>query len=621
MSRLRRVRITRSPPARAVATSYARSALATFSEGMRRLVLADLKEGVVRVGDLPRLTRTLAWLGFALLFAGVGMLFFNEALRAAFPLLPMIGGTTGRGELVPFALIPFTLFFLSVAWGFMLTGALHARRIVRLPVLLLYLVIAGVWTVGTSSNFLAALAAWAALLFVPVFFFVRRRAKAAPALEFGVFLVSISLTFGLSQVYAIQAWRTSGIPGVLVNVPTMIYTFDLLIIPLLLFIGVDIAEFVHRTANWASGLADAWTGRRVLYAVLFLLLAWRLGSVALETVGRLERSSLAEEAASYAGAFVIPLSVGTLWWLVRRHDGEDVSVERLVGVAKRVALPLIAAYMGLQAVDVVLTLLAGFLGLLVLALGLGEMEHLSETLEFGSRLIAQDANWQTLLAAAVILAAFWFTRRGRRVLALYLGILGTNALWIQLTNPGRPLSYFGWSGLEPVDLWWVVIFSAVTVFWLARGRLTEDRARRLLLLVLITLLMRQTGFIEDPFSPILGFTGVGMIALGIVWDALTIGFWANNDTPGLPRVSRIFLYLGYVLFGVAVINWSVASHDILQVDFFTGQAALGGFNLFGKPLIYAIFAVTLALPDANERNDEPAAGLDGRNLDTRGTGV
>ena len=68
------------------------------------------------------------------------------------------------------------------------------------------------------------------------------------------------------------------------------------------------------------------------------------------------------------------------------------------------------------------------------------------------------------------------------------------------------------------------VLRAVAVFWVVRGRLTEDRARRLLLLVLITALMRQTGFIEDPFSPVLGFTGIGMIALGLIWDALTIGF-------------------------------------------------------------------------------------------------
>ena len=151
-----------------------------------------------------------------------------------------------------------------------------------------------------------------------------------------------------------------------------------------------------------------------------------------------------------------------------------------------------------------------------------------------------------------------------------------------------------------------MIFAAVAAFWTVRRTLTEDRTRRLLLLVVITLLMRQTGFIEDPFSPVLGFTGVGMIALGLIWDALTIGFWANEGSRGLPRASRIWLYLGYILFSIAVLNWAVASHDILQVDFFTGQAALGGFGIFGKPLIYATFAVILARPDVEEVEGEPA---------------
>ena len=594
MSRLRRIRITQPQTTQDNAITLGRSALATFLDGMRKLFWEDLRPGVVRVGDLPRLTRNLSWLGFALVFAGIGLLFFNEPLRRVFPLLPMVGGTTGRGELVPYILIPLTIFILSVAWGFMLTGAMHTRRVVKLAVLLLYLMVAGLWAASTASNIPGALLSWSALLFVPVFFFLRRRKKAAPALEFGVLLVAVSLTFGVSQAYAIGAWRTSGIPGVLTNVPIMLYTFDLLVIPLLLFIGVDIAEFVHKTAGWASSLTDAWTGRRVLYGALFLLLAWRLGSVLLETLERIGRSSPAEQAAAYAGALAIPLSVGGVWWLVRRYEGEPITVERLLSVVKRVALPLIAIYLGLQAVMIVIALVAGLTGLLLLKVGLGKVQDVGDSLELVSRLIDQGTNWQTLVAVVAMVAALFFARRGRRVLALYLGILGANALWINLTNPGGPLSFFAWSGLEPVDFWWVVFFGAVAVYWAVRGRMTEDRARRLLLLVLITALMRQTGFIEDPFSPVLGFTGIGMIALGLIWDALTIGFWANYDSPGMPRASRILLYLGYILFSIAVLNWAVATHDILQVDFFTGQAALGGFGLFGKPLIYAIFAVTLA---------------------------
>ena len=302
------------------------------------------------------------------------MLFFNEPLRRAFPLLPMVGGTTGRGELVPYILIPLTIFILSVAWGFMLTGALHTRRVVKLAVLLLYLMVAGVWTASTASNIPAALLSWSALLFVPVFFFLRRRKKAAPALEFGVLLVAVSLTFGVSQAYAIGAWRTSGIPGVLTNVPIMLYTFDLLVIPLLLFIGVDIAEFVHKTAGWASGLTDAWTGRRVLYGVLFLLLAWRLGSVVLETLERIGRSSPADQAAAYAGALAIPLSVGGVWWLIRRYGGEPVTVERLL---ERRQEGRAAAHRHLPGACrqsmIVIALVAGLTGLLLLKAGLGEV--------------------------------------------------------------------------------------------------------------------------------------------------------------------------------------------------------------------------------------------------------
>ena len=187
---------------RSAATSLGRTTYGTFSDAMRKLVIDDLQPGVVHVGDLPRLTRTLAWLGFILVFAGVAMLFFNEPLRQVFPLLPMLGGTTGRGGLVPFVLIPVTIFILSVAWGFMLAGALHAGLIVRLAVLVLYLVVAGVWTAGTATNLPAALVSWSALLLVPVYFFLRRRAKAAPAPEFGVLLILVSLTYGVSQVYA-----------------------------------------------------------------------------------------------------------------------------------------------------------------------------------------------------------------------------------------------------------------------------------------------------------------------------------------------------------------------------------------------------------------------------------
>ena len=98
--------------------------------------------------------------------------------------------------------------------------------------------------------------------------------------------------------------------------------------------------------------------------------------------------------------------------------------------------------MSLQAVEIVAALGVGLFGLLLLALGLGKVQDLGDSLELVGRLIDQDANWQTLLSVVAMVAALYFARRGRRVLALYLGILGANDLWMQLTDPGRPLSFF-----------------------------------------------------------------------------------------------------------------------------------------------------------------------------------
>jgi hypothetical protein len=79
----------------------------------------------------------------------------------------------------------------------------------------------------------------------------------------------------------------------------------------------------------------------------------------------------------------------------------------------------------------------------------------------------------------------------------------------------------------------------------------------------------------------------------VVWDALTSGSWANVSSPGLSRTSRIFLYLGYVILTVTVINWALTTHDLSSLSQLTGNTALVGLDRFGRPMLYAIIAITL----------------------------
>jgi hypothetical protein len=214
--------------------------------------------------------------------------------------------------------------------------------------------------------------------------------------------------------------------------------------------------------------------------------------------------------------------------------------------------------------------------------------------------------WRWLMVGLAGLGAVWCARRGQQALALYLGIVGVMHLWSELIGRGRPLSLLGWRGPEPIDFWLMMLLIGVAVAWWLRGQLTRARVERLLFLAIIAALLRQTEFIENPFSPFLGFGGIGFLAFSVIWDLLTRGKWANSGTPGLPRLSRILLYLGYALLTVTVINWSLAAHDLATIGKFTGETALAGFERFGRPMLYAIFAVVLALP-AREQHEEGAA--------------
>jgi hypothetical protein len=159
-----------------------------------------------------------------------------------------------------------------------------------------------------------------------------------------------------------------------------------------------------------------------------------------------------------------------------------------------------------------------------------------------------------------------------------------------------------WVGSVYADFWWTLVFAGVAAFWLIRRALTPERAAGLLLVVLISGLLRQTEFLDDRFAPFLGLAGIGFVAFCLAWDVLTIGSWANLDTPELPRVSRVFLYLGYVLFTVTIVNWALATRDLNTTSQITGDAALFGFERFGKPILDALFLIVITSPRRSEQH-------------------
>ena len=573
---------------------------------VREFVWADLRAGLLDLRGLSRATHGLVVLGFGLLFLTVGALLFNDLWRASFPLTPLTVGTPGRGSLVPLALLPSSMFLLMVAWTFALTGALHSHWAIRLGVLLFYLVAATSWNavdLVRDPDRPSLLVGVAALLAVPVLFAARWRARPRPAVEFGLLLVCVGTTLALSQLRWVASWRASGDPVGPATLNANLVSMASLITPLLLLIGVNIADFTRRVAGWAAEIVEARLPSRLVYAVLAALVVSRLRDVASVLTLRLGASSPSAELLGYAGALAIPLGVWGVWWVVagqRRGLAEPLTAEEVGTAGDRHAPKLILAYLG---VSIATVLLFKVLLAVLSAVGASRVPFaVPPVIQAISQVSSQSATWQTALECLALLAVVPLARRGRHAPALFLGAFGVQGVCLALTAPGRPLSALAWTGPEPVTTWWILTFVAFGAFWLVRRELTTERAGRLIFLLLITYLLRQTDFISNPFSPFFSFAGIGFVAFGIVWDTVTIGSWANRETRGLPRVSRIFLYLGYVLLSVTLINWVLTSHNLAELEGLTGATALQGLSTFGKPLLYAIYVATLMLPTGIERH-------------------
>ncbi len=577
---------------------------------MRELFWRELRDNAVSLRGLPPTTRVLGAIGFVLLGIMVASLLFNDVWRT-FPLLDAPPGQPGRGTLQPTALLPVTLFLLSVGCTFMLCGAMRARPAVAGAALVPFLALAGGWTGRANDiDFSAASAiAWGPLALIPIVFLVRRRGRSRPALDFCLMLILVATVLAVAQDRLLELDRAAEMGDGVLTVTQIRRTILILLVlvtPLLLFIGVDIADFAHRVADWTVAVARE-TRRGWLIVVLLVLgLAWQM------VAGLAQVSEDAADGGAlgrYAGALGVPLLVGAAWWLFMgrpspRGDAPDADVrpgpEAVTDMGRGVALLLILLYYALN------------LGTQLARLGiqtLGEaglhgpaLAALARALE----LVDHPELWTVGVDLLVLGIAAWLRRRGRRLLGLYLALVALLHLWSELTAPGRLLGALSFDP-DAASLWWVAGVGAAAAVWLVRGRMTAARAQALLLILVIVVLIGQSELLEDPFAPFVGFSGIAIVALGLVWDVLTFGPWVNRESRGLPRASRLFIYIGYGLVGVTLINWSLAAHVLSELEFYTGGGALQGFSRFGTPLLYVVFGVVLAAAARERRQADAGA--------------
>jgi hypothetical protein len=567
---------------------------------VRDFVWADLREGILDLRGLGSPLRALVWLGFGLLLLVIVAMLQGDLWRQSFPLVALTQGIPGRGRLVPSAVIPVTFFLLSLAWSFVLAGALRSRRLIRFGVLAIWaLTMTGSMVSGGLAGLLSYAVGTLTLLAVPIAFAIFSFMRPRRVLEMLVLLVLVTANNAVNQIQGVETWQTSGMPLMVMRVSFEMASLSMIIMPLLLLVGMDVAGFAFRAAGWVTSIAEERLARWVPWLLLGGLLGWRLWETLRDVAGWLADGPLDLQLVALAGGLGTPVLVGVVWLVVRALAPPAESLpdrDTIESTATRLALPLVLSYTATLAVAVVLAGLAlafTVLGVFVRAL----VPAQDAILQIIGLIGDDDAQWllHVVVSIGALVVAAFLARRGQRAGALYLGILGLLDLKSRLSADDRPFEILSAAGPgNRTEVWWVLLFVGLAVYWLARRELTPQRASVLAFVTLTTLLLRQTDFISNRFSPFVASGGLGFIAFGIVWDALTIGAWANEGSRGLPRVSRIFLYLGYVLMTVTVVNWAVASHDLEAVGRLTGDVGLVGLEAFGKPLLYTIFVVTLA---------------------------
>lgn len=565
---------------------------------VRDFVWADLRVGLLRVDGFSRVTRAFVLLGFLLLLATLGMVISNDAIREVTPLLDLSPPDPRRGSTIPGAAVPATLFILTVAWSYLLTGSLHAHPLVRVLIPTLYIMnhadFGGkIW----ESRPLLMLASWVPLLALPAVVAARWTRPARPPQELMAILILVTWNQLIVQLHIAEAVRDGGANLFLSSFNNSLLNLTLLVMPFVLLTGLDIADFTRRMGGWVSAVGQQRLARWGLPVLLAGALSWQLRSALASLADIVGPGSIWQAMATLGFALVIPVWVLASWWWMHRrvagHGGQGLSVESLHETASRWALWIIVVYFMVQ----LLTFTVLGVSLLLIALGLMNLASAPATVEAIGAATRNDAivaGWRIGIGIVAMIGGSALAWRRHATPGLFLAVFGMVSLRYTLTQPGRPLEQLlPPQRMDPVDICWTLLVLCLSLLWLGRRPLTADRCARLLAVTVMLILVEQSEFIGNRFSPFFSFAGIGFVAFGIFWDAVTIGSWANADSAALPRVSRVFLYLGYVLLTVAVVNWAIGLHDLRAIERLTGEVALDGFRFIGKPFLYATFAILI----------------------------
>jgi hypothetical protein len=138
------------------------------------------------------------------------------------------------------------------------------------------------------------------------------------------------VVFLLAQAQEIDSQRKYGLPLALTKLSFNVNQLSGLITPLLLLIGMSIADFARRASHWGADIVSLRAPRWAAPALLLGVGSWRVYVAIAETAEYAAKSSTRELWLGYVGAFGEVAAVGVVWWI-----GDAAQSRRLLGAKRR----------------------------------------------------------------------------------------------------------------------------------------------------------------------------------------------------------------------------------------------------------------------------------------------
>jgi hypothetical protein len=570
----------------------------------------SLRDGAIRLNGMSAAMATIVLASAGLLVLTTVSFAAGDLLRGGRDLLVIPNGVAGRGSLVPTGLAPVTLAIVAVGWALLLAGAMHAAPIVRIGALLVYAAMAvafvGLATTLESTSGIRAWPAWIALLAVAAVFTARWRARPRPAAEFTLLLLLVAGTLAVSAAGLFRSDEITGRGFALQQLDILLELLVGLTIPLVLVAGMDTVGFGLDAASWLMRFLAGRLARLAMLVALGIVAAWRIWDVLGFTLSDLREGGTATTLLPVIGALGGVAAIGGYWFVIgrlaRRVPGSRTGEDSIDHASARVRLPLGLAYAGIGFVLFPILLVLNALGNLGVADG-GLVEAVVTLASFLGTDLAVTG-YRVLVGLALVAIGAWLATRGHGTLAVFIGAIGVSDLLAQALARVDALRPLLWSGPHPLDVAWTAVFIGIGLVWLVSGTLTVVRAQRLTLLLLLSAMLSHFDIVADPLAPLLGFAGVGLVVFGLVWGFLTGGSWTNGTSVAFPRPSRVYLYLGYSLVSIAILNWSSVTHDLEALSRLQDTGA-NGVLLLGYPLVFALFTLVLAGARVDRPIDQP----------------